>query len=47
LATIGAVVAMVSGRPRLAEEAGPDPEVGVLDAQDDLAGTDRAAADGS
>lgn len=29
---LGAVVAMVSGRPRMAEEAGPDPEAGTLDA---------------
>jgi drug/metabolite transporter (DMT)-like permease len=40
---IGAVVAMVSGRPRLAEEPGPDPEVGALGHND--AGTDRAARD--
>jgi drug/metabolite transporter (DMT)-like permease len=40
---IGAVVAMVSGRPRLAEEPGPDPEVGALGHDD--AGTDRAARD--
>lgn len=38
---IGAVIAMVSGRPRTAEESGPDPEVGAM-APDD-AGTDRAA----
>ncbi|HSK92741.1 MAG TPA: EamA family transporter [Candidatus Angelobacter sp.] len=43
---IGAVVAMVSGRPRLAEEAGPDPEAGALDA-DAEAGTDRAAGSSS
>lgn len=40
---IGAVVAMVSGRPRAAEETGPDPEVGSM-APDD-AGTERAAGD--
>ncbi len=43
---LGAVVAMVSGRPRLAEEAGPDPEAGALDG-DGAAGTDRAAGVGS
>jgi len=42
---IGAVIAMVSGRPRTAEESGPDPEVGSV-ASDD-AGTDRAARDPS
>lgn len=42
---IGAVIAMVSGRPRMAEESGPDPEVGSM-APDD-AGTDRAARDRS
>jgi drug/metabolite transporter (DMT)-like permease len=43
---VGAVVAMVSGRPRLAEEAGPDPEAGAMEGETaaDLAGTDRAAA---
>lgn len=40
---IGAVVAMVSGRPRTAEESGPDPEVGSM--APDEAGTDRAAGD--
>jgi drug/metabolite transporter (DMT)-like permease len=44
---IGAVVAMVSGRPRLAEEAGPDPEVSTLESTDEADGTDRAAAGGS
>jgi len=29
---LGAVIAMVSGRPRMAEEAGPDPEAGTADA---------------
>jgi drug/metabolite transporter (DMT)-like permease len=38
---IGAVVAMVSGRPRIAEESGPDPEVGGL--APDEAGPDPAA----
>ncbi len=38
---LGAVVAMVSGRPRIVEESGPDPEVGCLDRDAD--GTDRAA----
>ncbi|HEX7172492.1 MAG TPA: EamA family transporter [Candidatus Limnocylindria bacterium] len=38
---IGAVVAMVSGRPRIVEESGPDPEVGCLDRAGD--GTDPAA----
>jgi threonine/homoserine efflux transporter RhtA len=42
---IGAVIAMVSGRPRLAEESGPDPEVGSM--AQDAAGTDRAARDPS
>jgi drug/metabolite transporter (DMT)-like permease len=42
---IGAVIAMVSGRPRTAEESGPDPEVGSM-APDD-AGIDRAARDSS
>jgi len=42
---IGAVIAMVSGRPRAAEESGPDPEVGSLSHED--AGTDRAARDPS
>jgi drug/metabolite transporter (DMT)-like permease len=37
---IGAVVAMVSGRPRLAEEPGPDPEVACLAPE---GGTDPAA----
>ena len=37
---LGAVVAMVSGRPRIVEESGPDPEVGCLDREGD--GTDRA-----
>jgi drug/metabolite transporter (DMT)-like permease len=39
---IGAVVAMVSGRPREAVEAGPSPEVEPLEPSD--GGTDRAAA---
>jgi drug/metabolite transporter (DMT)-like permease len=39
---IGAVVAMVSGRPRIVEESGPDPEVGCLDRGGD--GTDPAAS---
>jgi drug/metabolite transporter (DMT)-like permease len=39
---IGAVVAMVSGRPRETEEPGPAPEVAPLEA-DDGAGTDPAA----
>jgi drug/metabolite transporter (DMT)-like permease len=39
---IGAVVAMVSGRPRAAE-SGPDPEAGALDGEETV-GTDRAAA---
>jgi drug/metabolite transporter (DMT)-like permease len=43
---VGAVVAMVSGRPRLAEETGPDPEARPREAGEQLAGTDRAAADG-
>jgi drug/metabolite transporter (DMT)-like permease len=34
---IGAVVAMVSGRPREAEEAGPGPEVSSLEPADDAA----------
>jgi drug/metabolite transporter (DMT)-like permease len=34
---IGAVVAMVSGRPRDTEEAGPGPEVASLEAADDAA----------
>ena len=34
---IGAVVAMVSGRPREADEAGPGPEVASLEAADDAA----------
>ena len=38
---IGAVIAMVSGRPRTVEESGPDPEVGSM--APDEAGTDRAA----
>jgi drug/metabolite transporter (DMT)-like permease len=42
---IGAVIAMVSGRPRTAEESGPDPEVGSLAPEE--AGTDRAATEGS
>ena len=37
---IGAVVAMVSGRPQSVEDAGPDPEVGGLDRDRD--GTDPA-----
>ena len=37
---LGAVVAMVSGRPRVVEESGPDPEVGCLEREGD--GTDRA-----
>lgn len=40
---IGAVIAMVSGRPRTVEEPGPDPEVGSL--SHDEAGTDHAARD--
>ena len=39
---IAAVVAMVSGRPRDAEEPGPSPEVAPLEPAD--GGTDRAAA---
>jgi drug/metabolite transporter (DMT)-like permease len=39
---VGAVVAMVSGRPRLAEETGPDPETGALEPEP--AGIDRAAS---
>lgn len=42
---IGAVIAMVTGRPRTAEESGPDPEVGSM--APDEAGTDRAATEGS
>ena len=42
---IGAVIAMVSGRPRTAEESGPDPEVGSM--APDADGTDRAARDAS
>jgi drug/metabolite transporter (DMT)-like permease len=38
---IGAVVAMVTGRPRLPKEQGPGPEAATLEA--DRAGTDRAA----
>jgi drug/metabolite transporter (DMT)-like permease len=38
---IGAVVAMVSGRPRETEEPGPAPEVACLEPEDE--GTDRAA----
>jgi drug/metabolite transporter (DMT)-like permease len=34
---IGAVVAMVSGRPRDAEETGPVPEAGGLEQADDAA----------
>ena len=34
---IGAVVAMVSGRPREADEAGPGPEVASLEPADDTA----------
>jgi drug/metabolite transporter (DMT)-like permease len=34
---IGAVVAMVSGRPRQAEETGPAPEAATLDRADDAA----------
>lgn len=41
LIVIAAVIAMVSGRPRTAEEHGPGPEAAVLDG--DSAGTDRAA----
>jgi drug/metabolite transporter (DMT)-like permease len=37
---LGAVVAMVSGRPRIVEESGPDPEVACLEREGD--GTDRA-----
>ena len=37
---LGAVVAMVSGRPGIAEESGADPEVGRLPHQD--GGTDPA-----
>jgi drug/metabolite transporter (DMT)-like permease len=37
---LGAVVAMVSGRPRIVEESGPDPEVACLEREAD--GTDRA-----
>ena len=39
---IGAVVAMVSGRPREEEEPGPSPDVPPLESSD--GGTDRAAA---
>lgn len=42
---LGAVVAMVSGRPRIVEESGPDPEVGCLDR--DAHGTDRATGSAS
>ena len=38
---IGAVIAMVSGRPRVAEEPGPDPGAGSM--HSDVAGTDPAA----
>jgi drug/metabolite transporter (DMT)-like permease len=41
---IGAVVAMVSGRPREAEEGGPSPEVASLEPME--RGTDRAASPG-
>lgn len=43
LIIIGAVVAMVSGRPRLAEEPGPDPEAACLASEPDA---DAAAARG-
>jgi drug/metabolite transporter (DMT)-like permease len=40
---LGAVVAMVSGRPRVAEEEGPGPEAGVLEPPDEpSAGASRA-----
>lgn len=39
---IAAVVAMVSGRPQAAEEAGPDPEVAARTPETD--GTNRARA---
>lgn len=42
---IGAVIAMVSGRPRTAEETGPDPEVGSMAPAE--AGTDHAARERS
>jgi drug/metabolite transporter (DMT)-like permease len=40
LLIIGAVVAMVSGRPRPSDDAGPVPEAATID--DGVAGTDRA-----
>ncbi len=42
---IGAVIAMLSGRPRIVEEPGPDPEAGCLHAEQ--AGIDRAAQEPS
>ena len=41
---IGAVVAMVSGRPRETEEGGPSPDVAPLEPAE--RGTDRAASPG-
>jgi drug/metabolite transporter (DMT)-like permease len=40
---LGAVVAMVSGRPREAEEPGPSPEVAPVEPQRASTGTDHAA----
>ena len=40
---VGAVIAMVSGRPRTAEEPGPDPGVGPVAHEED--GIDRATGD--
>jgi drug/metabolite transporter (DMT)-like permease len=40
---LGAVIAMVSGRPRDADEAGPDPEVAALDRTPQTPGTQSAA----
>jgi hypothetical protein len=37
---LGAVVAMMSDRPRIVEQSGPDPEVGCLER--DAGSTDRA-----
>ncbi len=39
---LGAVIAMMSDRPRIVEESGPDPEVACLERDAD--GTDRAAS---
>jgi hypothetical protein len=41
---IGAVVAMVSGRPREADEGGPDPEVATVDPAPGTGAQDRVAA---